>query len=188
MSKPNMGYHAQRMRFSIGRTERTKLFKEIEGHNSRLKELLDTSDEITEIHRKRNPAGLNVAKAFNKFWTHASRIFRLLSESWRCDCLSKHHAHLLLEQRASPEVRFNLTFLFDEKRSESHTPTWNWLDTRIALTDKVTLIQPKALPPTEDSSSGLSVKGSTNSAEPLRLQSIKSHSLESAKSMYGNSH
>jgi hypothetical protein len=124
------------MKFSFGRDERMRLFKEIEGHNSRLRELLNDSDEITQLSKIRNTmTASSVAKSFCKFWTHASRVFQLLAESWRCDCASRHYGNLMLEQRISAEVRFQLMFVYDKQKSEQHTQSWSWIDTQIHLSD-----------------------------------------------------
>jgi hypothetical protein len=136
LSKPNLEYETQRIKFTFGRNERNKLFQEIAGYNARLKELLDTTDQISAIRGDRAARrGQKVSKGLMQFWRHATSVFKLVTEAFRCQCSSLHHVNLRLEHRSKPEVRFNLLFLFDQRNPLSSASPWNRMKTRVSLVE-----------------------------------------------------
>jgi hypothetical protein len=142
LSKPNLEYETQRIKFTFGRNERKKLFQEIAGYNARLKELLDTTDQISAIRGDRAARrGQRVSKGLMQFWRHATSVFKLVKEAFTCRCSSLHHVNLRLEHRSIPEVRFNLLFLFDRRDLLSSASPWSQMETRVSLleTDMVPL-------------------------------------------------
>ena len=134
LTRPGLEFEAQRIKFSFGKHERSKLFQEISGYNTRLKELLDTSDHISAMRGTRSAKrGLKASKGLMQVWRHASSIFKLLAKAFTCQCSSLHNVNLRLEHRTAPEVSFNLLFLFDGSHPRSPNSPWNGLETQVSL-------------------------------------------------------
>jgi hypothetical protein len=159
VNKPNIPFEAQRAKFALGKSVRAGLFREITECNARLKELLDTSDEINLLRLNRTAISRGVGFAsLSRVWTHASNIFNLLANAWKCDCSSFHRINLMLEPRISAsEVRFNLLFLFSRNLKLPPCPTWKSLRTRVDIMDQVKIDPPDAPPVAQRSFSELSL-------------------------------
>jgi hypothetical protein len=145
-TKPNLPFEAQRAKFALGKSVRSKLFKELAGFNSRLKELLDTSDEINSLRTNRNTARgvASLASSLARVWEHASSLFRLLTCAWKCECSSFHRVNLMLEPRTSiSQTGFQLLFLFSSNLKLPPCPTWKSLRTRVDVVDNVTPTPPQ---------------------------------------------
>jgi hypothetical protein len=136
VTKENIKHEAQRAKFALGKSVRNKLFNEIASYNARLKELLDTSDEIEGIRRsRRDLQGPNSIKGLSKLWKHASNVFRLLQKAWGCECSSIHHVNIMLQHRTILDVNFTLNFLFSRRLAPLHCPSWYSFRSRIDLAD-----------------------------------------------------
>lgn len=134
--KDNIKYEGQRAKFALGKSVRAKLFGEIASYNARLRDLLDTSDEIETIRSsRRDLQGPGSVKGFTKIWYHASNVFRLLRQAWGCECLPNHHANIMLQHRTNPRVNFTLSFLFSRLLTPPRCPSWKSFRSRLDLVD-----------------------------------------------------
>ncbi|KAF2401726.1 hypothetical protein EJ06DRAFT_528881 [Trichodelitschia bisporula] len=137
-SKTNLEYEFHRLKASFGKAERAKLFGEISHYNLRLKELLDTSDEISSLRatRRNTTKDLSLVKGLSTFWRHATNVFRLVYKAWKCDCSSHHRINLLLEHRTTiSEIRFNLLLLYAQNLPERKDGCWRSLEAHISLVE-----------------------------------------------------
>ncbi|RDI76572.1 Nucleoporin [Venturia inaequalis] len=136
VARENIRYEGQRAKFALGKSVRTKLFSELASYNARLRELLDTSDEIEIIRStRRDLRGPASAKGLSKFWKHANNIFRLLQKAWGCECSPKHHVNIMLQHRTNSQVNFTLSFLFSKLLVQPQCPSWSSFRSRIDLTE-----------------------------------------------------
>jgi hypothetical protein len=136
VTKENIKYEGQRARFALGKSVRTKLFNDVADYNARLKELLDTSDEISAIRSGRKYLQVSSSvKRLTKLWKHVSNVFRLLQKAWGCDCLSNHHVNIMLQHRTTLDVHFTLNFLFSRQLFLPPYPSWSSFRSRIDLDD-----------------------------------------------------
>lgn len=136
VAKENIKYEGQRAKFALGKSVRAKLFSEIASYNTRLRELLDTSDEIETIRStRRDLQGSASVKGISKFWNHANNIFRLLQKAWGCECSPVHHVNIMLQHRTNSHVDFTLSFLFSKLLVQPQCPSWNSFRSRIDLAE-----------------------------------------------------
>ena len=139
MSKSNLEFQAQRVKFGFGRAVREKLFDELSKYNARLRDLLDTNDKALALKQARegNKKSM-VGKMLWRFWRHARSLHSTLTKAWICDCKSLHHANLLLQHRVTPEVEFKVLFSYaqDTPSSGSSHRSWDWQETSIKILEK----------------------------------------------------
>ena len=72
LTRPNIEYQTQRVKFGFGRATRQKLFDDFARYNGRLRELLDTSDRSTALKQSREQTKKSVfKKAVCRLWRQA---------------------------------------------------------------------------------------------------------------------
>ncbi|KAF2737057.1 hypothetical protein EJ04DRAFT_410694, partial [Polyplosphaeria fusca] len=113
MSASNMEFQAKRVKFTLKKSNRQRLFAKLQEANDRMRNLLQSSDETTIARRNRQPVKYGthnlVNRTINEFWRHAKRLHEALSKAWQCGCAS-HQANLALKHRASDTVEFEILF------------------------------------------------------------------------------
>ena len=62
LSRPNLEYQTQRVKFTFGKANRTKHFEELARNNARLKDLLDTNDKSAALKQSRRHIKDSAAK------------------------------------------------------------------------------------------------------------------------------
>jgi hypothetical protein len=111
ITRANMRFQAQRLKYSFTDLNRVELLAEVEDYIRRLSELLSASDELAALPRKQHrTASKAVGKKVLDFWTHADNIFQLIRDTWHCNCRSS--ACLWLQQNYAKisEMRMHLGF------------------------------------------------------------------------------
>lgn len=114
VSRPNIEYQTQRVKFGFGRPNRTKLFEEFSRSNGRLRELLDTNDNSVALrHSREHLMKSMVHKALWRLWRHAGALHRLLQQAWSCHCKHMHRLYLLLQAQANLEhTEYGIRFFY----------------------------------------------------------------------------
>lgn len=111
MSMSNIEFQAKRIKFSLKKSSRERLFTQLQEANDRMRNLLESSDQISAARRSRAtvkpPSSMN--RKINEFWRHAKRLHEALSKAWQCSCGS-HVANLQLKHRTSDKVEFDVVF------------------------------------------------------------------------------
>lgn len=134
----NIEYHSQRIRLAFNKDVRKQLFDDFGDQNSRLRDILGSSDRLASLRRARVTTSVN--SGLWKFWNHGNVLFNLLTEAWSCKCQAFHHANLLLQHRVVPTVNFRVVFWFKRHlagASSGQLP-WAWQDTSIKLLEEPT--------------------------------------------------
>jgi hypothetical protein len=129
ISFSNVEFQAKRLKFSLKKGSRERLFTQLQVANDRMRSLLESSDHIAVAHRTRGTTKhpYIMSKKINEFWRHAKRLHEALSKAWECGCTS-HVANLQLQHRISDKVEFDVLF------NVSATPTHRgWQETRIKM-------------------------------------------------------
>ncbi|KAL8788383.1 MAG: hypothetical protein Q9195_007341 [Heterodermia aff. obscurata] len=114
VSRPNIEYQTQRVKFGFGRANRAKLFEEFSRSNGRLRELLDTNDNSLALRKMREHLKQSmINKASWKLWRHAAALHRLLQQTWSCHCRHMHRIYLLLQAQANCEhTEYGIYFFY----------------------------------------------------------------------------
>ena len=165
VSRPNIEYQTQRIKFGFGRANRTKLFEEFSRSNGRMRELLDTNDNSLALRQSREHLKkLMINKDSWKLWRHAAALHRLLQQAWSCHCKHMHRIYLLLQAQANCEhTEYGIYFFY----SGTIIPSLPW-----------TCIDAKAQRVrTQISDVGVTLQGSRESqhlTSPVPQSSIKS--------------
>ena len=131
ISKSNLEFQKQRIKFGFGRVNRTKLFDELSRYNTRLRDLLDTSEKSTALKKSREGMKKSVAtEALWSFWHHAKRVYDLLSEAFCCQCRHLHHAQRMLHhQTYITDIEFQIRFLYAPSLVNAAVP-WTQKDVK----------------------------------------------------------
>jgi hypothetical protein len=132
----NIEYHSQRIRLAFNKDVRKQLFDDFGDQNSRLRDMLGSSDRLAGLRRARVSTAVN--SALWKFWSHGNAVFNLLTEAWSCKCQAFHYANLLLQHRVVPSVNFRVVFWFKAHLAEASLAQvpWAWQDTSIKLLEE----------------------------------------------------
>lgn len=134
VSKANFEYQTQRIRMSLNQSKRDKFFDELTNYNNELRALLDTSDRIAVLRHSRGFAKKSaVSKGLWQFWRHADKLYSLLTQSWRCECVPFHLANLLLQHRTTSKADFKILFVFAQQNFKAKPWSWTWQETNIKL-------------------------------------------------------
>lgn len=135
MIKPKLEYHLQRIRFSFNKTPRNKLLDELEKYNTKLRQLLDSSDRLAVSRHpsKRSRSGLSNTSL--RFWHHAKSLHALLHRAWSCNCKSLHYASLFLQHLISPDVGLKIQFNFSRRAEPLCLAPWTSQETNISLVE-----------------------------------------------------
>ncbi|KAF7957829.1 hypothetical protein EAE96_003399 [Botrytis aclada] len=92
----------------------TTTVEALEKHIRKLRELLDSNDELDSMKSvKRNTA---LANMFGGIRRHAQSLHMALKDGWNCDCREPHKVSLRLQQRTTGDWSslFNLSFEYPE--------------------------------------------------------------------------
>jgi len=123
----------------MGKKSRQKLFEIFGDQNTRLRDILGTSDRLASPRRARVSRRSAVTNAgLWKLWDHGSLLFTLLAEAWSCRCQTFHHANLLLQHRVVPTIDFKVIFWFKTHLGNEQVGRgpWTWQDTTIKLLEE----------------------------------------------------
>jgi hypothetical protein len=128
MSMSNIEFQARRIKFTVKKSTRERLFAQLEEANNRMRNLLESSDKTIAARKNRESASPRslMSRKMNDFWRHAKRLHDALSSAWQCSCAS-HITNLGLEHRTSDKVEFHLLFQLGTAQPKS------WHDTRIKM-------------------------------------------------------
>ncbi|PVH87289.1 hypothetical protein DL98DRAFT_582001 [Cadophora sp. DSE1049] len=135
----NIEFHSQRIRLAFNKAPRQQLFEDFGDHNTRLRDILGSSDRLATLRRARVSSKSAAANAgLWKFWSHGNLLFNLLTEAWSCRCQAFHHANLLLQHRVAPTVNFRVIFWFKTHlgNEQAGIGPWTWQDTSIKLLEE----------------------------------------------------
>lgn len=129
MSMSNIEFQAKRIKFTVRKGLRERLFAQLKEANDRLRQLLESNDQVAAARRAgevaKRPSTMN--RRISEFWRHAKRLHDALSSAWSCDCTS-HMANLGLRLRTSDEVDFDLMFNVTNSNQET-----SWQSTKITM-------------------------------------------------------
>ncbi|KAF2786117.1 hypothetical protein K505DRAFT_290273 [Melanomma pulvis-pyrius CBS 109.77] len=111
LSISNIEFQAKRIKFSLKKSSRERLFMQLQDANDRMRHLLESSDQITAARRSREAGKPKpiVNRKINEFWQHARRLHSALSKAWQCSCAS-HTVNLQLQHRTSEQLEFDVLF------------------------------------------------------------------------------
>lgn len=133
--KPKLEYHLQRIRFTFNKTPRNKLLDELAQYNTKLRQLLASSDRLAVLRRLPEQKKSRFGNGLLRFWHYAKRLHALLQQAWRCDCKNLHYASLFLRHRTSPDVAFKIQFNFSQSAGRPSSPPWTSRETQISLAE-----------------------------------------------------
>lgn len=125
----NFEFQAKRIKFTVRKSARERLFTQLQEANERMRKLLESSDQITVARQKSNNTKLpsSMHRKIKHFWRHAQRLHDVLANAWQCNCAS-HEANLGLEHRTSGDVEFDVFF----RLAPTHKHP-GWQGTRIKM-------------------------------------------------------
>ncbi|OCK77569.1 hypothetical protein K432DRAFT_303900 [Lepidopterella palustris CBS 459.81] len=125
----NFEFQAKRIKFSLKKASREKLFGELQEYNDKLRKLLESSDRTSAARRAREPkqTTLIADRKLGEFWRYAKKLHDALAKAWRCGC-SSHEANLRLQHRTSDEADFDVLF-----RTKTAADIWKWQETNIKM-------------------------------------------------------
>lgn len=111
MSYVNLEFQAKRIKFSLKRRSRERLFQQFKDANEKMRNLLESSDQIAaaRLSRETRKGPLAMKHKIDEFWQHAKRLHDALTKAWQCSC-GKHVVNLQLQHRTCDEVEFNVLF------------------------------------------------------------------------------
>ena len=142
LSRPNIEYQTQRVKFGFGRANRTKLFEQFARSNGRLRDLLDTSEKSAALKQARDRSKNSMlTKAMCGLWRHATSLHGLLEQAWGCQCKHMHRIHLLLYSRANVEqIEYSVCFMYTPSTLPSYP--WTCMEVAVQHVEKKTLVPP----------------------------------------------
>ena len=155
MTKDGRLFQLYKLKFSNNEAIRKKLFTELQGYNDKLKKLLDSSDQESQLIQQR--ALVKEAKAVDNaicnFWVQAATLFKTLAAAWKCRCTGQHFPNLLLQHPTSKPPEFEFLFVkslpsdWEIKRSriaqgDDMVSSSSFMKGTVALTEKRPLHQP----------------------------------------------
>lgn len=146
MIKPKLEYHFQRIRFSLNKTPRNKLLEELAQYNTRLQQLLDSSDRLARMRGFSKQKKPGVGNTLLRFWYHAKSLHALLQQAWCCNCKSLHFASLFLKHHISPNVEFKILFNFSRSTERPGSAPWTSQETKISLAEDPQPTTAQAIP------------------------------------------
>jgi hypothetical protein len=125
----NMEFQAKRIKFTMKRSSRERIFEQLKDANERMRKLLDSSDQVTTARQRghANRTSYIISRKINDFWQHAKRLHEALSSAWQCACHS-HIANLGLEHRTFEKVEFDVLFHLDDAHQKL-----GWCGTKIKM-------------------------------------------------------
>lgn len=123
-NKSSLEYQAKRIRFSLRKSSRDRIFTKLKENNDKMRRLLECNDRAVATRsfpKSTFPAPYSVKGTLEQFWSHAQKLHQALSNAWQCGC-SGHQANLKLEHRVTSEVEFEISF----KRDADHEMADGW--------------------------------------------------------------
>jgi hypothetical protein len=129
MSLSTIEFQAKRIKFSLKKSSRDRLFTQLQEANERMRNLLESSDKTTIARHQGQPSRVSsvMSRKISEFWRHAMRLHEALSKAWLCSCVS-HVANLGLQHRTSDKIEFDVMFHL-EAAQQKHS----WQATRINM-------------------------------------------------------
>ncbi|KAH7324281.1 hypothetical protein B0I35DRAFT_475541 [Stachybotrys elegans] len=134
-AKSRINYEAFRVKFSFNESVRNELFDQLKECNTRLEQLLKTSDKMAALQHTEEPVPAkrthSLEVIFKKAWKHSALLFSALQKAWQCPCRKHHVAHLRLEHRTMSDMRFEL-LLSSAPNAAKTAPEWLWKEIEYA--------------------------------------------------------
>lgn len=129
LSMANMEFQAKRIKFTVRKSSRDRLFGQLQEANERMRKLLESSDHITTARLRGQTAAATtmINQKISEFWRHAKRLHEALSSAWQCGRIDSI-ANLGLEHRTSEKVEFDVLFRLDPDKKKM-----NWHGTKIKM-------------------------------------------------------
>lgn len=116
---------------------RKELFNEMQRYNDRLRNLLETSDAVSQAESTRSAAKQTLIRAaVSGFWKQADQLYKVLSKAWNCSCWRQHSAHLLLQNRVSAEADFQFMFWSNSQHLPASSDSWLCRPARVEVRDE----------------------------------------------------
>ncbi|KAH6632932.1 hypothetical protein C7974DRAFT_162289 [Boeremia exigua] len=90
MSRANFEFQSKRIKFSLKKSTRERLFKQLEEACNQMQKLLELDDQIITARQQRSISKSTtlIDRKINDFWRHAKRLHGALTKAWQCGCLS----------------------------------------------------------------------------------------------------
>lgn len=132
-TKEGRDYQLYKLKFSNGESVRNELFAELKDLLDKMRSLLSTSDEVSQMVRERLTGTNNSAvnAAICNFWVQANKLFHALTSVWNCCCPHQHSARLLLQH---PEPTRKAVH-FEVMIAKALASTWEIYQTKIIQGD-----------------------------------------------------
>ncbi|KAI6356574.1 hypothetical protein MCOR31_010685 [Pyricularia oryzae] len=113
----NARFQVYKAKFVNGEANRRRLFADLRDCNTKLRELLSSSEKDAELTKQLDAAlaTSSMDASLCRFWQKAAAFFRALAAACRCQCPSDHAASLLLQHRANCKEKaiFEIVFKKD---------------------------------------------------------------------------
>ncbi|KAF8851604.1 hypothetical protein BDZ45DRAFT_141974 [Acephala macrosclerotiorum] len=112
-------YQLKRLRISFSKRG-DKTISQLEVHNKKLRELLDSKNKLDTMKASRKDTTLGTL--FERIRGHAASLHAALKQSWNCGCTKPHVAGLQLQQREfseEPDSEFFLAFNVSKEPSQT---------------------------------------------------------------------
>lgn len=132
----NLEYQAKRIRFSLKKSSRERIFARLKEYNDRMRKLLECNDRTSTLkatHKIAIKSSASANGALDHFWKHAKTLHKALAGAWQCGCKS-HQANLQLKHRKTNDVEFNI--LFGRGSGKDETNGWTWQETEVRMRKK----------------------------------------------------
>ncbi|KAI9894521.1 MAG: hypothetical protein M1814_001875 [Vezdaea aestivalis] len=111
LSISNLEFQTLRIKFTLKKSSRERIFMHLQTANDRMRTLLDSNDKLIQARQSNGsvlPSSIRDRK-MNEFWLHAKRLHHAISQALQCDCVS-HVANLELQHRTTEQIDFGVLF------------------------------------------------------------------------------
>lgn len=131
----NMAFQTRRLKYAMTEARRDALLDDVDKQNELLRNIVDSNDRLVSLSqdRDRRVRVSRPQKAMLNLWTHAERIFRLLHDSWNCQCRAQHCAELWLKHRSTGLVDFQMHLRYCQG---THGSAWPWTSKSVKISPK----------------------------------------------------
>lgn len=111
MSRANFDFQTKRIKFSLKRSTRERLFGQLEKECNQMQTLLELDDQVTTARQQRSvsKSASTINRKMSDFWRHAKRLHEALTKAWQCSCPS-HTVNLGLAGLATGKIEFDIIF------------------------------------------------------------------------------
>ncbi|KAL8306140.1 hypothetical protein RB597_003269 [Gaeumannomyces tritici] len=121
--KKSLGFQLYRLKLSIdGGSTAKRLLDELTQRNAQLEKLLNQTDKVTQLSRKRDQSGYGGSSArldtaLLSFWKSATSLYKIIQTAWTgCSCLKEHTANMVLQHPATAKkARFEVLFAASDR-------------------------------------------------------------------------